>query len=240
MIIDAFTFYNEMELLDFHINHVYDSVDKIIVVEGDRTYDGRPYKSKVKLNDPKVEHHIVPLNPTPVDRWENEATQRRLAGEIAKQFDGTLFFECVDEIVRSEFIRELSSPTCFSLDNYYYYFNGKDKGNSDHPMPIALPTKDITNLHEQWVKRHSYPTFYNAGWHFSYLGGADRIKQKLAAYSHVENDTDEVKANLDKNIQQGKDIFGRNDHYFEYVPIDDSFPPYLVANQEKFKEFIHE
>ena len=240
MIIDMFTYYNEKELLEFHINHVYDKVDKIIVIEGDRTFDGRAYTSDVKLNDPKVEHRIVPLLENPVDRWENEALQRRLAGEIAKEYEGTLFYECADEIIHPAFYMNFTEPHCLSLDNFYYYFNGKDVGEKpDHPMPIALPISMITDLHQQWESRHNFTTIPNAGWHFSYLGGIDRIKQKLEAYSHIEFDTPTVKDNLAKNIAEGKDIFGRPDHRFELVPIDDSFPKELVNNRDKYKELIY-
>lgn len=75
-------------------------------------------------------------------------------------------------------------------------------------------------------------------WHFSYLGGIERIKEKLKAYSHAENDTDEVRDNLEKNIKAGNDIFGRDDHKFEFVEIDDSFPKELINNQEKYKDLI--
>ncbi len=79
----------------------------------------------------------------------------------------------------------------------------------------------------------------DAGWHFSYLGGIDQIKEKLSAYSHVENDTDEVKSKLEENIEAGKDIFGRPDHKFEYVKIDDTFPVELVDNQDKYRGLIY-
>lgn len=238
MIIDVFTFYNEIELLEFHINHVKDYVDKIIVIEGDRTYTGKPYKSRFNIKDPKVEHHIVPLLEAPDDRWENEALQRYLAGEIAKKYAGTIFFECADEILKPEMYKEYDEPQNFILDNYYYYFNGKDTINSAHPMPIAIPSHLITDLHFQWTHRSSFNQVPNAGWHFSYLGGAERIKEKLGAYSHSENDTDEIKKDLKENIESGNDIFGRQDHHFEYVLVDNSFPEELVKNQEKYKGLI--
>ncbi len=242
MIIDCFTFYNEPEMLEFHINHIYPYVDKILVIEGDRTYAGKPYKSMFNIKNDKVEHHIVPLLENPGSRWDNEALQRKLAGEIASKYDGTLFFECVDEIINLDFIVPYNSPVTLSLDNYYYYFNGKDVGDKpDHPMPIALPTSELltNDLHSIWDGRHNYTTYQHAGWHFSYLGGAERIKEKLAAYSHAENDTDDIKNNLEANIQAGKDIFGRDDHEFVFTPIDDTYPQYLVDNQDKYKEFIH-
>lgn len=242
MKIAMFTYYNEEELLGFHIRHALPYVDKIIVVEGDRRYDGTPYESSlIDMDLPiNVDHYIVPLLEEPVDRWENEALQRRLAGEIAKEYDGMLFFGCVDEILHPAiYEQEYTEPTCLSLDNYYYYFNGKDIGdNPTHPMPIVMPIDQITDLHEQWEQRHGWPVIYPAGWHFSYLGGVERIKEKLSAYSHAEYDNDEVKDGLIANIRNGRDIFDRPDHHFKYVPIDDSFPKELVDNQDKYRDLI--
>jgi hypothetical protein len=45
---------------------------------------------------------------------------------------------------------------------------------------------------------------------------------------------------LEQNIKAGKDIFGREDHKFEYVEIDNSFPAELVDNQDKYKDLIKE
>lgn len=240
MKIAMFTYYNEEELLGFHIRHALPYVDKIIVVEGSHTYAGAPLVRSGRFKYSKLENRTVRLKPNPKDRWENEALQRRLAGEIAKEYEGTLFFGCVDEILHPAiYEQEYTEPTCLSLDNYYYYFNGKDIGdNPTHPMPIVMPIDQITDLHEQWEQRHGWPVIYPAGWHFSYLGGVERIKEKLSAYSHAEYDNDEVKDGLIANIRNGRDIFDRPDHHFKYVPIDDSFPKELVDNQDKYHDLI--
>ena len=38
-------------------------------------------------------------------------------------------------------------------------------------------------------------------------------------------------------IENGGDIFGRGEKY-QLVPIDDSYPDYIVENQEKYAELI--
>lgn len=249
---DVFTFYNEVDMLDFRLHHVYDHVDKIVIVEGDRTYTGRPYKSNYLKHkeryawaEDKIIHTVVPMIETPHDRWANEAWQRNHALDgLDLKKDDVVFFSCVDEIIDHAFYDmsyNFKEPNLLSLDNYYYYFNGKDVGEKpDHPMPIVFPYSAYTgSLHAMWINRHNTPAISNAGWHFSYLGGIDQIVQKLEAYSHSEHDTDEVKDNLKSNIAKGNDIFGRPDHVFKYVKIDKSFPPYLYENQDKFKELIH-
>lgn len=249
---DVFPFYNELDVLDFRLHHVYDHVDKIVIVEGDRTYPGTPYESMYLKNkerytwaEDKIIHIVVPLKENPIDRWENEAIQHdgTLNG-LDLQPDDLIFWSVgVDEIIKHEYYDNIVSPVeaCLSLDNFYYYFNGKDVGEKpDHPMPMVFNYGSLdTNIQAYWERRHSFLTIPNAGWHFSYLGGIELIKQKLAAYSHIENDTDEVRSNLEKNIAEGKDIFGRPDHKFEFVEIDDSFPPYLVEHQDKYKHLIY-
>jgi hypothetical protein len=250
---DVTPFYNELDVLDFRLHHVYDHVDYVVIVEGDRTYPGKKYdsmylanKDRYKWAEDKIIHVTVPLKENPVDRWENEAIQHdgTIMGFMDAQPDDLIFWTVgVDEIIKHEYYhRDYDVPHCLSLDNYYYYFNGKDIGEKpDHPMPMVFKYKHLdTNVQTFWERRHGFPTINSAGWHFSYLGGIDLIKQKLEAYSHVENDTDEVKAKLEENIKAGKDIFGRPDHEFEFVKIDETFPDELVKNQEKYKHLIYE
>lgn len=42
MIIDGFTFFNELELLEIRLMHLWDRVDKFILVEADHTHRGEP------------------------------------------------------------------------------------------------------------------------------------------------------------------------------------------------------
>lgn len=250
MTYDCFSFYNELDLLDFRLHHVYDHVDKIVVVEGDRKYTGEEYESNLikhwdryKWASDKIKHTVVPLKEHPTDRWENEALQRDgFTRDLTLEKDDVVFLSCVDEIIKTDLYDLISAPVeaCLVLDNYYYYFNGRDVGsNPKHPMPIVFSSY-VESPHKLWEERHGFMALEDAGWHFSYLGGVDQIKEKLAAYSHAENDTDKVKKALARNIAEGNDIFGRPDHQFMYVPIDKSFPEYLIANQDKYKVLIHE
>jgi len=77
----------------------------------------------------------------------------------------------------------------------------------------------------------------NAGWHFSFLGNAENFKLKLASYEHTENNTDVNISNAEEKVEQGLDPLNRGMTYTA-VPIDDSYPEYIVENQEKYAEFI--
>ena len=78
------------------------------------------------------------------------------------------------------------------------------------------------------------------GWHFSFLGGNDKIKEKLQGYGHQEHNNDMVKDNLEENIKNNKDILGRGYYDYKIVPFDpEEYPKELVQNQEFYEEFIY-
>ncbi len=84
------------------------------------------------------------------------------------------------------------------------------------------------------------PTFIlDGGWHFSYLGGVDRIIEKIESFSHVEynNPAYKDRARIEAAIARGEDIFGR-DFRYRFVPLDDSYPQYVLAHRDRFAKYI--
>lgn len=77
----------------------------------------------------------------------------------------------------------------------------------------------------------------DAGWHWSFFGDADNFRLKLASYEHTENNIETNTSNAEKKIEDGVDPFGRSID-IKTVPIDDSYPEYIVNNQEKYSDFI--
>lgn len=76
----------------------------------------------------------------------------------------------------------------------------------------------------------------DAGWHFSFLGGIDAIQKKLAAFSHSEFGS-VPREILEARMRKGCDLFGRNGKFFG-VPMDASFPEFVIENQMRFRELI--
>jgi beta-1,4-mannosyl-glycoprotein beta-1,4-N-acetylglucosaminyltransferase len=79
----------------------------------------------------------------------------------------------------------------------------------------------------------------NGGWHFSFLGGVEMIIRKLEAFAHAEYNKEEFKdpAKIEKALDEGRDIFGR-DLKYKFTPLDDTFPEYILLNKEKYKNLI--
>ncbi|MGP8217139.1 MAG: hypothetical protein ACLQQ4_16335 [Bacteroidia bacterium] len=82
---------------------------------------------------------------------------------------------------------------------------------------------------------------YKGGWHFSYLGGVKMIINKLEAFAHAEYNSAEYKdpAKIEQALKEGKDIFGRG-YTYQFVPLDNAFPQYILNNREKYRELIKE
>ena len=77
----------------------------------------------------------------------------------------------------------------------------------------------------------------DVAWHFSFLGDAENFKLKLASYEHTENNNASVTANAEEKIEKGLDPLGRGQMY-QAVPIDDTYPEYILKNQEKYSNLI--
>lgn len=250
MTYDCFTFFNELDLLDLRLHEHDDFIDKFIILEGDRTFPGKKYDSIYLKNQDrfawakdKIIHRIAPLKENPKDRWENERIQREYWAEVYKELnDNDLILQgCVDELYRKETIVNLpETPTMLVLDNFYYFLNGKDVGTPQFPCPVAFYKKDIDrDTHHMWHDLYFEESFtFNAGWHFSFLGGVEKIITKLENFAHSEFDNNyhKNKDRLRIAMETGTDPFEREDHKLEYVPIDSTFPRYL---QEHKKEFNH-
>lgn len=79
----------------------------------------------------------------------------------------------------------------------------------------------------------------NGGWHFSYMGGAECIKYKIENFAHQEFNLPHITdlKLIENCLENNKDVLGR-DLRFRKVEFDDSFPPYLIQNIDKFKDLI--
>jgi beta-1,4-mannosyl-glycoprotein beta-1,4-N-acetylglucosaminyltransferase len=104
---------------------------------------------------------------------------------------------------------------------------------------------DLMRYHLENRSEQPGPIVENGGWHFSFLGGEARVREKLAAYSYQGRRSRHLLQLLDKlfphrlqnKILKNRDIFNTG-RIFRVVQIDETFPPYLLDQLEKFDEFI--
>jgi beta-1,4-mannosyl-glycoprotein beta-1,4-N-acetylglucosaminyltransferase len=80
----------------------------------------------------------------------------------------------------------------------------------------------------------------NGGWHFTNLGGTEKIIQKIESWSHQEFNTDKIKKNIKKRVESGKDIFNRRGiKKLQPIKVDEeTFPKWLVDNKQRYAHLI--
>lgn len=97
-----------------------------------------------------------------------------------------------------------------------------------------LKNTTVDRLRTDWHKAHMIE---DGGWHWSFFGDADNYLLKIASYEHTENNIPQITNNIEEKIEKGLDPLGRS-NILTTVPLDDSFPEYILNNQDKYMEFI--
>ena len=120
---------------------------------------------------------------------------------------------------------------------YRYFLNCASVGSALRYGTRMLRFRDFSCAEEM---RHSgYKVVENGGWHFSWMGGVQRIQEKLAAYAHQERNLPQFAdtQHIQQAVNKGR-VFFDGDKRLEFVPLDGSFPRYLVEHPEKFSSWI--
>jgi len=250
MIYDGFIFFNELDLLEIRLNELNDVVDYFILVESKATHSGNPkklyfeenkYKFKKFLN--KIIHIIIDTSDKNLDPWARERIQRdSIANAWNKCKDNDIVcVSDVDEIPKAEKLAEYSRKKefiCLEQILYYYFINYScdEIWRWFKLLPYSL-AKNMTPCQIRYTP--SNINIPESGWHFSYLGGIDKIIEKIESYAHTEYNNPEFKNKdrISKIINEGKDLFNR-DLKFKINKIDYNYPKYILDNFDKFKNIL--
>ncbi len=214
----------------------------------------------------KIIHVVVDDMPETNNRWELEFFQRNaiLRGLNNCKSEDIILISDVDEIPNKhrliENISRISNlPKVFNQKLYYYYLNCIANIKWDGTVMIKykyLKLHQIFKINSVfhrimekfkffWTpqrlrhKRHTFEKINDGGWHFSYLGGIEKIKTKIMSFAHAEFSSDYYRNNerLLQAIENGSDLFGR-DYKYHYVHIDKTYPEYLLKNIDRYKHLI--
>ena len=129
-------------------------------------------------------------------------------------------------------------PLVIEQDFYYYYINYKR--NEKWFGTIMTKYKNINTIQKLRDKRNYLPFINNkneiSGWHFSYLGGIKKIKEKLNAIVEGEKcKVTDLDTWITECLKNKIDLFNRKKIEITYInPTDTQFPilDYIKANYE--------
>ena len=262
-IVSNFTFFNELDLLEIRLATEYDHVDRFVIVESSHTFTGLYKGYNLEANkeryakwwDKVVYLQIgeAPPNTTQhKDSWYREYWSREQFhsqwGDLGP--DDVVIISDLDELVRPEaidYIRNtdhgfyrLSTPYfCYKLNNVNVIGHNpwnQVKAFRGHFVPGMDGMRRINN----GVPGKTSVELTHAGWHFAYLGGRDKILEKIRSFAHTENNTPHITDRIQVDNLIGRETCHWNESLkFKTVQINDYFPKYLVDNIDKFADYIH-
>lgn len=141
--------------------------------------------------------------------------------------------------------KSMNSPLNFKMFNYYYYINYQKRDDRWDGIQ-CVEYKLLNNFTPNEIRNfRNYPliSLNDSGWHFSYLGGKEMIKNKIKNFSHQEFNIPQIVSDeyIDFCIKNGYSLF---DYYKnpnvkpKYVKMKLSHLPEklssIVINYKKF------
>jgi beta-1,4-mannosyl-glycoprotein beta-1,4-N-acetylglucosaminyltransferase len=250
-VVDAFMFYNELEMLKYRLTVMGPYVDRFVICECPVSFAGKPkplyFQENKHLFEPwldKITHLVWKGYRSDVykleDSWYNENNQRNYLLEGLKDLkpNDIIIISDLDEIVDPNILENIDTVLgqipiiLLSMDLYYY----------DIEHICVSPWKASRAARYSFVRdikphfcrnsKRDDPTVEKAGWHLSYFGDEKFIINKTKNFAHLEasslfneNDTEKVR----KMIKMGVDIAGREDCKFHFIPRSENnrLPPRL-------------
>lgn len=176
-------------------------------------------------------------------QWGREIYQRQsiIKALIDCVDDDIIIISDVDEIPNPLELRSISCSDNdvieFKQNMFCYNLNSlKERGWSGPKLNkwSLLKENSIASIRENKLTNKFLE---NGGWHLSFMGGENRIKDKIEAYSHQEFNNDYIKSNISNNISCSNDPFFRG--RLSNVNIEEEFPDKLLKIvKEKYKYMI--
>jgi len=202
---------------------------------------------KIQLLDKQIITDSLTSDNIPIgqDQWLKEFYQKEtIKKALLGLFDDDFcFISDLDEIWNTEIKIDYSRDNIFKLKQnpYVYYLNNRSNENwAGWTGTIATKYKNIKDNclnHLRTDSKTTYTTLLNGGWHFTFQGGIEKIKQKLESYGHQEINTEKIKSELDKNLNENKDIRKR---HIKFWRDDNNLPKYILENKDKYKNLFRD
>ena len=240
-IIDCFIFYNELDLLNYRLSLLDNVVDYFVLVESRHTHSGNKTKLYYNENKHLFEKYNTKIIHIIVDDfkyinnienknskitgliWGNEIYHRNCIKKGLEEIshmiseDDYIIITDLDEIpnpnILYQFKQQKYNNSVYSLemDLYYYNLNHKSKDQWYSGKIIRYSWLLSQNFSCNEVRFLECEIIKNSGWHLSYFGDIDFVKNKLKSFAHQEFNTKDVFENLEKNINNKSDLLGRKD-----------------------------
>jgi len=244
-IFDCFTYYNEEDLLKIRLEILDKYVDYFVIVEANKTFTGR-IKDFFFKNPPewikKWLHKILVISvdfpDTCETSWDREYYQRNeiknFLDKVSVDEDDLIIISDVDEIWNSQVINNLIYkyiPVRLDVKQYFWNFHWKVPDHcNEGARPVVCRKTHMQSRTPQELRSMNLPVVPNGGWHFSFFGEKEKVKNKIESFAHTEYNLDIYKSyeSILYRIENGIDPFDR--FPLKYYEIDETYPEYIRNN----------
>ncbi|PWC39405.1 hypothetical protein TSO352_04375 [Azospirillum sp. TSO35-2] len=253
-VFDGFTFFDEVELLEIRLHELHPVVEAFIVVEATHTHTGAPKplvfqqcRERFAAYADRIVHVVTDLGAgsgEPAFAWQREARQREaiLGGLTGCRDDDLIIVSDLDEILRRSVVERLREGEAAvdgvlrpELELFFHRLNRRARRTwlGAAVAPYRIVRRLGTNLMRYLAKQQVGHVIPDAGWHFTWMGGATRVLAKAEAYAHEENRTGMVLAlTRDGTLPHGAPGVGEP---CDIVPVDDRFPALVRAEADRLR-----
>lgn len=263
MVIDTFTYNGESDILELHLDMLYPFVDRFIIVESEKTFNGtsKPLyfeleKDRFKKWADKITYYPVPESedypndtklleladsspnvPKGMEHWRREFYKKELIKNALVGLDeeDIVIVGDVDETLHPAAFQDFQIDVVlkYRVQVYVYYLNNQ----SDEVFygPIVSKYKNIKNGVLNHLRQWEHIKIENPlGWHFTNMGGEGEIMRKVKS-SYDEMEYTVYAFSLNARIENNVDYLGRK---FKFTTNENKWPKYLKENREKYLKLI--
>ncbi len=233
MILDCFTFFNELDILELRLTLFDRVVDRFVVCEAPYTFRGdrKPlvfaeHRERFARWNDRIVHLVYDATPA-ANPWHNEWGQRAhlTTALIGLAPDDLVLIGDVDELPAPEHAASRPLPGRILAHRHVLAVGYVNRFT---PVPwlgtkaVAygdLGTRTLNDVRS--LPAGESVDVIESGWHFSALGGAAVMSAKIRAYSHTETDIPYL------NDAQRLAVHFESEIDARWVPLDDRFPAAL-------------
>lgn len=251
MIVDAFTFCDEVDVLEIRLHLLAPVVSRFVAVEAAETFRGGQRDPLLKgLLADRLSRFASKVTVITLDRldgqtpWQREAAQRG-AIDVDSDHGDLVLVSDADEVpdpvvLAANAGRALTHPVAFAMQMHYFRLNVRTPWRSVY-LPVLTRSDRLRLIGAQQVREQGGDYYVEpGGWEWSWLGSpADNVR-KLSSFAHEELDTP---TNRDEQrfidaLDSMEDPFGR----FKLTPVpfttDEGYPPWLVDNANRYSHLV--
>lgn len=214
LVVEALTLNHEVEMLELRLNYSYDAVDYFLIVESTQSFAGatKPlhfdlHKDRFAPYMPKIRRFIndkqMPIKKgTQGESFLRQSMQRSYLKTVARSLrifrPYDLFFQTdLDEIVNHKDERLVTFLQSYRggvqyLENEIYYYDDECYWNAVWWKSVFMTYRDFQWSHLDLLRNtcdepENVPRRVKSGWHLTYFGGPDMIREKLLSNSELRN-----------------------------------------------------